>query len=112
MELAGIWIEQIAWFAVLQGLDVIIIEGETTQIRKLRRVAEHSERQVVRELPKTIKIMSKLDVFLRHSVDIDRSEQKNLGGAARWHRLHDGSPALNCGNLLFAQANVVPEELL
>src|SRR5271167_1367277 len=31
----------------------------------------------------------------------DRSEQKNLGGAARWHRLHDGSPALNCGNLLF-----------
>jgi hypothetical protein len=66
--------ETIAWFAVLHSLPVIIIEGETTQIRKLRRVAEHSERQVVWKLPKTIKIMNKLDVFLRRSVDINCSE--------------------------------------
>jgi hypothetical protein len=44
--------QTVARLAIPQSFDVFAVERETFQLRRLRRIAEHRERQIVRELAK------------------------------------------------------------
>src|SRR5271157_354413 len=74
--------QTVAWLAVLQGLDVIAVKRKTLQVRKLLRIGKHSEAQIVGKLSKPVEIQGKPKVLLRSSMDIDGSEQENLGWRA------------------------------
>ena len=97
-------------FAVLQGLDIIAVERKTLEVGRLRRIAEHSERQIVGQLPKAIEIAGKLDVALRGGMDVDRTEQEHLGWRTGWQGLRDRLPVSDGGDLILAQSDVLPKK--
>ena len=104
--------QTVAGLAILQGLDVIAVERKTLQVRKLRRIAEHPERQIVGKLAKPIEIAGKLEVALRSSMDVDRAEQEDLGRRAGRQGLRDRLSASDGGDLILTQSEILPKECL
>src|SRR5260370_7449329 len=70
--------QAVAGLATLQGLNVIAVERKTRQVGKLRRIAEHTERQIVGKLAKAVEIAGKLKIALRSTMDVDPAEQQDL----------------------------------
>src|SRR5260370_556681 len=97
----------IAGLATLQGLNVIAVERKTRQVGKLRRIAEHTERQIVGKLAKAVEIAGKLKIALRSSMDVDRAEQEDLGRRAGPQGFGDRLSASNGGDLILTHPEVL-----
>src|SRR5260370_25924499 len=104
--------QAVAGLATLQGLNVIAVERKTRQVGKLRRIAEHTERQIVGKLAKAVEIAGKLKIALRSSMDVDRAEQEDLGRRAGPQGFGDRLSASNGGDLILTQADVLLKENL
>src|SRR4029077_10987650 len=90
--------------------DVFRLQSETFQVRQLRRIAELSDRKIVRKLAKFSYIRSELQIFFWSRPHIHRTEYEHFIRRAGFNYPGDGFPTSNCRNLIFVQPNIVAKE--
>src|SRR5579863_1919425 len=102
--------QAIAGPAILQGLDVIVIQRKAIQIGKLGGITEHAERQIVGKLSAAIEILGEVQIGLWSCMDIDGAEEEDLIRAARRHCFRDWFSGAYGANLTLLQPMAAPKK--
>src|SRR5260370_28578866 len=93
-------------------LEILFVEGESREIRKLRRVAELSKREIARKLAQRVDIRCELEVLLRSRIDVDRAKNKYLICGRGIQYLRDRFSLANFTNLIVIQADELAKKLI
>src|SRR5215813_7193401 len=96
--------------AVFQLFDVFRLQSETFQIRKLRRIAELTDRKIVRKLAKFRYVRSELQIFFRSRLNINRTKYEYFIRRARFDDLGNRFSVSDCRNLILFQPDIVAKE--
>jgi len=99
-----------AGFAIFKFLEVFLVERESREIRKLRRITKFPEREVAWQFSHRVNIRREFEIKLGSRIDIHGAKDKDLIRSGRIQDLRQGLSFTNGSDLVVIESNKLMEE--